>query len=566
MEKRTILAIALSVLVLLVFQYFFQERRSAQQEVIRPAVRSEKSTEIPPPAPPPPTEANLAEEAPQLLSAEADTKAIAQKVIVEADLYRAVLDNRGALLTSWQLNRYKSAQGEIFDMIAANHDTEMRPYLGSLIFSDPSLTALANDELYGIEVAGSQYLGGKLSPPVSVIMRLQRGDLVIEKRYVFDKDNYLIDFSATLEKGGIPIAGQFLLGQDIGPEHEHLLSGATQLRAVFYQDGKVHREGPPSDENEVMKIEGGDVRWAGLDMKYFSIIAIPGNSLEFFNVQKRSVKAESLDGKEMDRDLLRLSIPLEGSGQYQLYLGPKEQTNLEAVGAIGLSGVIDYGMFSILVVPLLVSLKWVYQYIPNYGIAIVFLTLLLSLLLFPLRLKSMLSMKKMQAVQPKQKAIQEKYKKYKKTDPRRAEMNKEVMALYKEHGVNPLGGCLPLLVQMPFFIAFYSLLSNSIELRQAPFWGWIQDLSDKDPYYVLPIVMGITMFISQKMTPMTPGADPKQMKMMLWGMPIFMVWIFKSLSSGLNLYFLCSNIFQIAFQKIAERWMGDRKSGKKSKK
>ena len=170
----------------------------------------------------------------------------------------------------------------------------------------------------------------------------------------------------------------------------------------------------------------------------------------------------------------------------------------------------------------------------------------------------MLSMKKMQVVQPKVKAIQERYKKYKKTDPKRAEMNREVMALYKEHNVNPMAGCLPLLVQMPLLFAFYRLLAVSIELRQAPFIFWIHDLSMKDPYYILPIVMGITMFVSQKMTPMAPTADSSQTKMMQY-LPVIFTFMFLTVSSGLNLYFLCSNIFQVGFQKIAEKWMGDKK-------
>jgi len=180
----------------------------------------------------------------------------------------------------------------------------------------------------------------------------------------------------------------------------------------------------------------------------------------------------------------------------------------------------------------------------------------LTLLLFPFRLKQMLSMKKMAVVQPRIKEIQEKYKRYKKTDPRKAEMNQEIMAVYKEHNVNPLGGCLPLVLQMPLLFAFYQLLASSIELRQAPFIGWIWDLSTKDPYYVLPIVMGITMLVSQKITPMAPGADPAQAKMMMM-MPAVFTLMFLNVSSGLNLYFLCSNIFQIGFQKLTERWMRD---------
>jgi YidC/Oxa1 family membrane protein insertase len=207
-------------------------------------------------------------------------------------------------------------------------------------------------------------------------------------------------------------------------------------------------------------------------------------------------------------------------------------------------------------------LKWIVRSAHNYGWAIIILTLLLTLLLFPFRLKQMVSMKKMAVVQPKVKEIQEKYRKYKKTDPRRAQMNQEVMALYKEHNVNPLGGCLPLLLQMPLLFAFYQLLASSIELRHAPFMGWIRDLSAKDPYYVLPIVMGITMIISQKMTPMAPGADPMQTRMMMM-MPVVFTFMFLNVSSGLNLYFLCSNIFQVGFQKVAERWINDGKPASK---
>jgi len=192
------------------------------------------------------------------------------------------------------------------------------------------------------------------------------------------------------------------------------------------------------------------------------------------------------------------------------------------------------------------------------------LTLVLSLLLFPFRIKQMVSMKKMQVIQPKVKEIQERYKRYKKTDPKRAEMNQEVMALYKAHNVNPLGGCLPLLLQMPLLFAFYQLLAVSIELRQAPFFGWVQDLSIKDPFYVLPIIMGVTMLISQKITPMSPGMDPVQAKMMMM-MPVIFTVMFLNVSSGLNLYFLCSNIFQIAMQKVAERWMGDGRPARAAK-
>jgi YidC/Oxa1 family membrane protein insertase len=299
-------------------------------------------------------------------------------------------------------------------------------------------------------------------------------------------------------------------------------------------------------------------------MHYFALIAIPDRPLDSLDIQKHPIKAVGIDGKEADRNLLKLTTPMDGSLQYQLYIGPKTQSNLDAVGSADIRGVINYGWFSFIVHPLLISLRWIYQYVHNYGIAIIILTFLISILLFPLRLKSMISAKRMQSVGPKVKAIQEKYRRYKKTDPKRAEMNQEIMALYKAHGVNPLGGCLPMILQMPLLYAFWRLLMNSIELRQAPFFGWIHDLSLMDPYYVLPVVMGITMFVSQKMTPMTPGADQTQAKMMMF-LPLFMVFIFRNLASGLNLYFLCSNIFQVALQKIFERWIGDGKTKKPAK-
>jgi YidC/Oxa1 family membrane protein insertase len=555
MEKRAILAIGLSVLVFILFQ-FYQQKHTGRPGLTRPATQtSSPNREAPAQIRPEPAAPAIT------VPSGAETKANSQKLVVASELYRGVVDNEGAVLTSWQLKKYKSSQGGIFEMITANRGFGLT-YPGSLIFKDSKLTDLANKEFYDTTVNGASAPETNISAPATIVMKLRRGDLEIEKRFVFDKDNYLVDLSVTAVKGDKPLECQFFLGQDIGPEQEHLASSA-QLEAVYYLGGKVKRESPPKDEKQVKRIEG-DIRWVGLDMQYFSEIAIPSSPLPYYEIQRLPAKTVGLDGKDVDRNLLRLTTPVDGSLQYKIYLGPKKQSNLAAVKAADISGVINYGMFTIIVMPLLTFLRWIYQYVHNYGYSIIILTLVLSLLLFPFRLKQMLSMKKMQVVQPKVKAIQDKYRRYKKTDPKRAEMNQEVMALYKEHGVNPLGGCLPMVLQMPLLFAFYSLLQYSIELRQAPFIGYIHDLSVKDPYYVLPIIMGVTMFISQKMTPMTPGADPTASKMMTI-MPAVFTLMFLNVSSGLNLYFLCSNIFQIAFQKIAERWTGGGKSGDKSK-
>lgn len=558
MEKRVVTAIALAIAVLLGFRYL-EERRLAQLAKQRPPIPQQAPANRPPVAPPVvPSQPKPVPPAPLPVEAHVPER----PVVVEGSLYRAVLDNRGGVVTSWLLKKYKAANGDVFNMVATTH-MEQRLYPASLIFDDPALTALANQETYSVEVSDGRSADTTLTPPATVVMRLRRGDLAIEKRFHFESANYLVDFSTTFQRGNQSLRGRIFLAQDIGPEQEHLLNRSVQLQAVAYLNGKVQRYSAPKDENQVQTITG-DVLWVGLDMQYFAEIAVPSTPVAAFEIQRRPVQAVDLGGHELARDLIRLVIPADGSADYRIYLGPKLESQLAAVPGADLSGATNYGWWSFLVTPLLAGLRFIDQYTHNYGFAIILLTFVLTILLFPFRLKQMTSMKKMQVLQPRIKEIQEKYRRYKKTDPKRAEMNQEIMAVYKEHKVNPLGGCLPLILQMPLLFAFYRLLANAIELRQAPFLGWIHDLSAKDPYFILPIVMGVTMLISQKMTPMAPGADPAQAKMMLI-MPFIFTYMFLWLSAGLNLYFLCSNVFQIAFQKIAERWVGDKRSGRKSK-
>jgi YidC/Oxa1 family membrane protein insertase len=562
MEKRTILAIALSFLILVGFQYVMKKYYPTEPppqtvEDTAPEQEMEPAGTQPPPA--------VAESSPPAETSETDTPAGAlQEIVVEDGLYRAVLSNRGAVLASWVLNDYKTTkEHNEFDLVAAvPKKGEAWPYPGSLYFENTDITKLANNELYEITVDGAPYSGSRLSPPVDVVMTLRRGDFTIRKTYSFEKDNYLVRVSSSVQKGGRDEEYAFFLGQDIGPFEEYIEGKRSKLEATYFDGSKVRRKSAPKSKDGVETISG-NLQWVGLDMHYFTAIAIPDRTIASFNIRGFETVTE-FDKDKLERSLISVKIPVDGSLDCLLYMGPKRQSYLKAVPGHELSRVINYGMFSILALPLLEALRWIHQYVNNYGFAIIILTLALSLLLLPLRLKQMFSMKKMQAIQPKVKAIQEKYKKYKTTDPKKAEMNQEVMALYREHKVNPMGGCLPLVVQMPLLFAFYSLLANSIELRQAPFIGWIHDLSAKDPYYVLPIVMGITMFLSQKITPMAPSADNSQAKMMQF-LPIVFTFMFLSVSSGLNLYFLCSNISQVGFQKVYELIAGGRKNDSKPK-
>jgi YidC/Oxa1 family membrane protein insertase len=564
MEKRVVIAIASSIAILFAFRYY-EEYRTAELAKHRPPVTQSAPAATPPtptPAAPKPVEAAAPPPAQAPAEAPPEEQVAERQIVIDAKLYRAVLDNRGGVLMSWQLKQFRTTKGDVFDMVASAHMDE-RPFPASLSFDDPALTALANQQNYSVEVLNGKDDGNALAAPATVVMRLRRGDVTIEKRFQFEDRNYVVAFSATFQRGNQSLHGRVLLGQDIGPEQEHLLNQSAQLQAIADLAGSVSRYSGPKDENEIKAITG-DVLWVGLDMQYFAEIAIPPQPVHAFEIQRRPVKATVVGGQEVARDLIRVTVPADGAADYRIYLGPKLSTYLGMVPGADLSGVINYGWLAILVIPLLSALRFLNQFTNNYGTAIILLTLVLTLLLFPIRIKQLTSMKKMQKLQPKVKEIQERYKRYKKTDPKRAEMNQQVMALYKEHNVNPLGGCLPLLLQMPLLFAFYRLLATAIELRQAPFFGWLHDLAAKDPYYVLPIVMGIAMLISQKMTPMSPGTDETQAKMMMF-MPVVFTVFFLNVSSGLNLYFLCSNVFQIAFQKIAERWMGDQRSGRKSK-
>lgn len=227
-----------------------------------------------------------------------------------------------------------------------------------------------------------------------------------------------------------------------------------------------------------------------------------------------------------------------GVNDYYVYIGPKEYDNLKKLG-VGLEHIVDFGFFSIIAMPLFWVLKQFYSISNNYGVAIIILTTVVRIPFIPLINKSQESMKKMQDIQPRMAEVKEKYK----NDPQK--MQKETMELYKKHKVNPLGGCLPMLLQIPVFFALYKVLLIAIELRDAPFMFWIHDLSVKDPYYVLPVIMGVTMVIQQKMTPST--MEPMQQKIMML-MPVVFTFMFLSFPSGLVVYWLINNVLSIAQQ------------------
>jgi len=315
------------------------------------------------------------------------------------------------------------------------------------------------------------------------------------------------------------------------------------------------------------KTLSGPFQWAGPSDQYFAAVFIPDDAASAAMVTLRNSMAVPRDPQKPESketvnvDVIGAAVGnLHGATTERVFVGPKEFEVLQKVpvpnvsGADGdLNGMVDFGFFGIIAKPLFLWLKWMFHHVvANWGWALILQTLIISVALLPLRITQMKSMLKMQRVQPQIKAIQEKYKKYSLRDPRKAAMNEEISALYKKEGVNPAGGCLPMLIQMPFLFAYYRMLAMAIDLRHAH-WLWIKDLSAAEPFpYILPVIMIVSMLFVQRMTPQA-GMDPAQQKMMTVMMPLMMGFIFFRLAAGLNLYYAVVNVISIGQQAVMNK-------------
>lgn len=316
---------------------------------------------------------------------------------------------------------------------------------------------------------------------------------------------------------------------------------------IFYKEGKVSRIAPNKIQENAT--QDGKFGFAGVDDHYFLAAAVIGG--QPLHVEYRPVDVQVTP--EQAAHFVAWSAKFQASPRnVRFFLGPKDFEVLESVDR-DLTRAIDFGMFAWLVVPLLRALKWVNGYVGNYGWSIIVLTALINIAMFPLRHKSVVSMRRMQEIQPEVKVVQERYAKLKMSDPARQKMNAELMTLYRERGVNPASGCVPMLLTLPVLFAFYAMLSVAIELRGAPFVGWIRDLSVYDPLFITPVLMGITQFVQTKMTPST--ADPMQQKMMMF-MPLIFMFMFIWAPSGLVLYWTTSNLWSIGQQVLTNRLIG----------
>jgi YidC/Oxa1 family membrane protein insertase len=366
------------------------------------------------------------------------------------------------------------------------------------------------------------------------------------KTFHFDPASYIVTAQATVAEGDRAITPAIVWGPAIGNSGDQS-SYVQKPQGILFENSEVVRI-PPADIAE-QPVREGDFSYAGVDDNYFLTAALrPGPSKVTF----QPVTIPPPAGTAAPRELVSYAIePKDGGTPVRFFVGPKDFDVLLGVGPEAAKA-IDFGIFTVIVVPLLRSLKWVNGYVGNYGWSIIILTFIINAIMFPLRHKSVVSMRKMQEIQPEVKAIQARYSKLKATDPAKQKMNQDLMALYKERGVNPASGCVPMLMTMPFIFAFYALLSTAIELRGAPFFGWIHDLSAHDPYFVTPILMGASQVWQTKLSPAT-GMDPIQQKMMLL-MPVFFTFLFLWYPAGVALYWFVNNVWAIG-QQYATNYM-----------
>jgi YidC/Oxa1 family membrane protein insertase len=533
-EKRLLLAIVLSMAILFGTPYIYQKLNLTPQPEPAPVEVVQEPVVTPEAAP------TIEEEvAPDQAGAMEPTEAEPQMVYVETEDLLLSFTNVGAHLTSARLKNYTSSGGEALEILPQSLPGDVGGVL-RLRSSDSELDRLLGGATYEVTGPNAHREEGFRS----VSFHLRQGNLEVTKRVLIPGQGYQLKLELKLEREGRPLPYAVQLGPGIGDLNEENTSDFQDPAVVFFQNNSVERY--YIDDFEDGAQAAGNFRWAGIDSKYFAYILLcPSGIRNLLKTRLEAPRAGTGEEEAEAATLLGAVAELGEAEDFWFYIGPKRSEDLALVDPT-LRELIDFGEWlGVLVKPLLVALKFLYRYAGNWGWSIILLTFLINLALFPFRYKQMASMQKMSAVQPKIKSIQEKYKRMKKDDPRKQQMNAEVMALYKKHGVNPLGGCLPLVLQMPILFAFYRMLYTSIELRGAPFMLWIQDLSKPDPYYITPIVMGATMVAQQKMTPATGDAAQRRMMMFL---PIIFTFFFLQVSSGLAIYFLFSNVFGMALQ------------------
>lgn len=452
-------------------------------------------------------------------------------IFIETNLYGVVLTNEGASFKNLKLKKHLNKDKQPLDLITQIEGSVKPPYLSTF---DTQIMDVLNFSTYSSKANSFSLSETNPQKTVSFILEIPSG-LKVKKDFTFYYDRYQIDLDVNItDPSGNLFNKKYYINWGPGLRNENTTERYVFVGPVSYLNNEVIKHDPDEIQREF--VFSGNLSWVCLQDKYFASALIPKNGIDTGRISKNSNEKMSVGLQLINNSNSSIR------GNITLFAGPKEEKFLESYN-VHLEETIDFGWFgnkfSILVKPLLKVLRYFYSFTHNYGVSIILITIIIKILFFPLTHKSFKSMKDMQKVQPYIKIIQERYKNDK------AQLNKEMMKIYKEHKINPLGGCMPMLLQIPVFISLYNVLLVSIDLRGAPFIFWIQDLSEKDPYYITPVLMGITMFIQQKMTP-TIG-DPMQAKIMMF-LPLIFTFMFLNFPVGLVIYWLVNNILTIAQQ------------------
>ena len=559
-ELRILGASLLSMLVILLWVKFFAPKPPVVPPQPKPVISAPQSpTSVSPTTVPGQTGAQNSAAAPGKPAASVSVapKSASQEhsTIIQNDLYRVEISNRGALVKSWQLSKYldDNKPQRVLDVVHPEAAQQTGGWPFALVLDNPELEKAANNGLYQLSSSAET-----INAPADVEYSWSDGHLEITKRFHFDH-SYVVRVDATAKLDGKSIlAGLAWLG-GFGDLTVSNPEPVETVSTYYNENGKIvdfsHKKLEGIDHWPPGVWQGGK-DFAGVQDRYFTAAFVPANGAAPGTLQTRYWKAwhpAKVNGQEAAEPVAQVAT---ASGPQALalrvYVGPKDYDELKHMNP-PLHGLVNFGWMEFIADPLFHALKWIHKFIPNWGWAIVILTLVINMLLFPLRISSYKTTLKMQRVGPEIKAIQERFKKFKMNDPRKAEMNKEVMAVYSREGINPVGGCFQMFLQMPIWFGLNNALRFAIEMRHAHWFGWITDLSARDPYYVLPVLMGLSMYIVSKMTPMT-STDPQQ-QMMMKIMPVTMAGIFmiSPISSGLAVYILTSSIVGIAQQWYLNR-------------
>jgi YidC/Oxa1 family membrane protein insertase len=464
-----------------------------------------------------------------------------ESITLDTDVYHVVFSNRGGVVKSWTLKKFPDHAGKPLDVVnAAAAPKAGFPFQYDFRAAKPP-----------VDLSQALFKSTESPDGLTVSFEYSYSGLTAHKSFEFQRDSYLLTVTSSVDLNGQPLP--HLLAWRGGFGDLAVPNPSSQESAVFYDTAtdKVDRKKAKDAKNGPLNMDGA-FGWVGVEDQYFAAVLLPsGNATLQTTIFDDQVKTPFNGAEDA---FLGLAVGGDAENRQSLYLGPKDPETLRKLNP-KLASIVDFGWFAVIAKPLFLSLHWIFNnWFHNWGWSIIAATVIINLLLFPLKLANLKSMRKMQALQPEIAKINEKYKSLPLRDPKQADKNAEMMALYSKAGTNPMSGCIPMLVQMPFLFAFYKVLSVSIALRGAE-WLWVTDLSQPEQIAirVLPILLVITGFIMQKMTPMTT-VDPSQQKTMML-MPLMMGFIFYQASSGLVLYWLTGNLVGIAQQWLLNKAM-----------